>query len=138
MLYFLRMKNNYKFEKTIFPIIYGVIALLVIILVITKYYGEALLIGFPGIVLFPIYLTFLFEYKERKSYVKTMIFCNFFRFLLIAIGIIVPACIWNYTPWIKESTQGYLLVIPAVEILFVYTLVMVHFTRLGRINGDKK
>lgn len=130
------MKNKYLFEKITFISIYGVLVLITLILVLTKFYGEALFVGFPGIVLFPIYLTFYFQNKERKSYVKSMLFCSVIRFILILAGIIIPACIWNYNSWIKESTNGYMMIIPAAEILFVYTLVMIHFTKLGKQSGE--
>lgn len=132
------MNKRLSFEKITFSCIYGAIAIAVIVLLILKLFGEALFVGFPALVLFPIYLTFYHQYKGTGSDLKAMIFGNTLRFLFVLIGILGPALIWYFVPALKESTSSYLIFVPAVEVLGVYTLVMVHFTRLGGKDGDNK
>ncbi len=131
------MKNPKNFEKITFGIIYSALILATIILLILKRFGEAIFVGFPMLVLFPIYLTFLWQYRGKEM-VKGMIFGNVIRFLLILLGILGPALIWYYVPSIHDATSSYLIFIPAVEVLGIYTLVMIHFTRLGKENGDDR
>lgn len=131
------MKSQKFFERITFGIIYSVLLLATIILLCLKRYGEAMFVGLPMVVLFPIYLTFLWQY-QGKSLVKGMVLGNIVRLLLILIGILGPALIWYFVPSIHEATSSYLVFVPAVEVLGIYTYVMIHFTRLGKINGDDR
>ena len=128
------MKSNHKFEKIAFGCIYSIILVVTIVLLALKQFGNALFVGFPMLVLFPTYLTFLWEY-QGKAAMQSMIFGGIIRLVLILIGVLVPALIWRYVPALQTGSSFYMFLVSAAEMLGLYLLVIIHFTKLGGKNG---
>lgn len=131
------MKNFRKSEIITFSVIYSIVLVIALILLILKRFGEAVFVAFPLLVLFPIYLSFRIQYYNRKLSAGLLIASNIIRFVLIVVGILIPTLIWYFVPAIKESTSKFMVFVPAVEVLGVYTFVMVHFMKLGKTDGGK-
>lgn len=116
-----------KHSKTfiLFSIIYFIILICVIVFLCLKQYGVSILIGAPSLFLIPIYLSFKKIPERTNKHIFTLIVLIIGRYFLALIAMLLPTLLWYYIPTIKEQTNSLLLLIPFIEVIFVYNIVIV-------------
>lgn len=119
------MNKTKKVIRFTFISLYIIIAISAITLLTMKYYGIAILISVPSVFLIPIYLTFHKIPKKTNQHVFFLVISIISRYLLAIIAMLTPALIWYYIPTIKENTNAIFLLLPFIEIIFIYTIVIV-------------
>lgn len=125
-----------KKEKIGVYLSFGLIYLLVlgftIYFLVSKNYGYIILVTLPSVFLIPVFLTFYRVPKEPNHHKFMNFLCIALRYLMVFSAIFFPALLWYKIEWIHESVLSYFLLIPALEILFVYIIIFVLFIFLGK------
>ena len=110
---------------SIFIGIYVIIVTLVIVFLCLGKYGISMLCGVPSLFLVPIYLTFEKIPEKTDRHAAILILLIIARYLFAIIAILLPSLLWYYIPLLKESANAFLLLIPLVEVILVYNIVIV-------------
>lgn len=119
------MKSNKKLYLSIFLPLYSIIGITSLVFLCLQRYGVAIFFAFPLLFLFPIFLTFVKIPKEMDKHIFLLVLSFLLRYLFVACAIVIPTLLWNYLPSLKETTNSFFVLVPFLEVFFVYNIVIV-------------
>lgn len=132
MCYLKGMKNKNKLIAISFGSFYSIILILAIVLLCLKEWGLTVFICIPSFFLSPIFYSFYkIDLSGKVAGFKYTLWA-ILRWFSFILAILIPGLLYAYVEPVKASSNMFFFFIPAGEILFIYSIIIISSLLEGR------